>query len=302
MAVKEANMVRTFSGAGPFELKANVGESLLVKDILIEGPDLDYASIYIDKTTVGYFRVGTERGGHLGFKKEYDVGFSSLLSYLREKGIFAGYPVGEGQTMIIKLNTGSAYRCVVVYDKHDPGDITPTNENGTQADTYFFVNYGQPSSDPSTAGDILIDKSIIPAEFPAFPFGADVPARMEIDILGILFSPVGRTSGGGANKAISEFMKFIKERVVLFDDERQGILCQGIAPDSDGQQFGPGLSLIGGFSIVDRREPYIFPEAMTFAPGEELNVYVTTAVVAGAMNLRAKDLEVGLIMKVRKTG
>ena len=226
----------------------------------------------------------------------------NLLNLLYQKGIFKGYPVGEGQTFIVKNVGGTGAKCTIVYDKFDAGDITPAQENGTDSDTYMFVNYGQPSSAPTTSGDVLIDKALNPAEFPAFPFGTDVPAKTEIELIGILGSDVGRTSGTGTNKSVSTFVKFIRERVVLFDDNKEGLIMTGSAPSSDGVNIGVGQSLIGYYSDVDQRQPYMFEEPLTFGAGEELNVYITTSVQAGTQNLTTSDLEIALITRVRRAG
>ncbi len=302
MALKERNMVRTFSGTGDYELQAKTGESLLIKGIYVSSPGSDFASIYIDKTTVGFFRVGGARGNHLFYPLQDEQRNKNLLDILREREIFMGFPVAEGQTLIIKNVGATNAKCTVVYDKYDAGDIDTKQENGTEADSYVFINYGRPSSAPTSAGDVLINSSQNPAEFPAFPFGVDVPARTEIEILGILASDVGRTSGTGANKANSTFLKFIKERVVLLDDNKDGIIMTGASPTSDGVQYGTGQSLIGYYSDIDQRWPYFFEEPLTFGAGEELNAYITTAVSAGSMNLTAEDLEIGLIMRVRRAG
>ena len=302
MALKERNMIRTFTGTGDYELQAKTGESLRIKAIYVDNPASDFVSLYIDKTTVGYFRVGGSRGNHLFYPLPDNRRNMNLLDFLREREIFTGYPIAEGQTFIIKGIGGANTKVSVVYDKFDAGDITPSEENGTEADSYLFVNYGQPATAPTSAGDVLLDKSLNPAEFPAFPFGTDVPARTEIDLIGILASDVGRTSGTGANKANSKFLKFIKERVVLFDDNKDGLILYGVAPTSDGVQYGQGQSIIGYFSDVDERYPYIFEEPLTFSAGEELNAYVTTEVTAGTMNLTTDDLEVALIMRVRRAG
>ena len=302
MALKEAGMTRTFFGPGPYELRAGVGESLLIKSINIDNTSAKYISVIIDKTTVGYFMHDVAAKSHIAFPVDYDAGLVNLLSYLYEKGIFKGYPVGEGQTFIVKGPTEDSAICQIIYDKYDAGDITPTTENGTQADTYFFINYGVPSLIPSSGGDVLIDKSENPAEFPSFPFGADVPARMEIDLLGIVANDVGKSTDSGANKARTRFLKMIKERVVLFDDERDGYLLLGVIPDSDTTNLGGGNSVFGYFSRNNRKPPLLFKEPLTFGAGEELNVIINTEVVAGSNNLVQDDLRVGAILRVRKTG
>ncbi|HID30015.1 MAG TPA: hypothetical protein EYP19_08430, partial [Desulfobacterales bacterium] len=67
MAIKEHFAVKTVLGDNAIELRADPGEAFLVKDILIHNPATDYATVKIEKTTVGYFRVGGSLGSHLPF-------------------------------------------------------------------------------------------------------------------------------------------------------------------------------------------------------------------------------------------
>ena len=49
------------------ELEAKSGQGLIIKNIMIFSPLADYITVNIDKTTVGYFRVGGVLGSHLPF-------------------------------------------------------------------------------------------------------------------------------------------------------------------------------------------------------------------------------------------
>lgn len=299
MALKEKGMVRTFDGSSDYELEAKTGESLLIRGIYVDNADEDIALAYIDKTTVGVFQVGGLRGNHLFYRPVADITHGNVLEYLWNKGIFNGYPVAEGQTFILKGFQGSGTKCTVVYDKYDAGDMRADQENGSEATEYFFINYGQPETAPSSAGDILIDDSIVPAEFPQFPFGLDVPAKTEIDIYGFLASDATRVSGSGANINRTRFLKLIKERVVLFDDNKQGIINEGVNTTTDGYYYGQGISLMGYHSNVDRRELFLLSEPLTFASGEELNIYHTIE-ITGSANFTSEDLRIGVICKVRR--
>jgi len=186
----------------------------------------------------------------------------------------------------------------VVYEKYDAGDITNTAENGSQAGNYIFINYGRPSS--VSDGDNLYTTTQCPAEFPDFPFGKTVPSGHVISILGILFSDIGKTSDSASNKQITKYLKFIKGREVLYDEDRNGIIVMGTAPTSDGTNIGSGQSLCGNYSDVDRREPFWFAEPQNFVSGEELNIYLTTDVESGSANISTSEVELGLIMKVAR--
>lgn len=301
MALREQFMVKSASGVSELKLTAGVGESILVKGIYV-GDVADKAVVYIEKTTVGYFRVGGSRGNHLSHRTSDDPDRVNILDWLREKGVFNGYPLGEGQSLTVKIEGGATTDIDIVYELYDAGDISPDQPNGTNANEYLYINYGQPSAAPTAAGDVLINNSIIPVEFPQFPFGAVVPANTEMDLIAIAGTPAGRTSGTGANKAKTTYVKLVRERVVLFDEDRQGIPFFGEPPTSDGVAYGGKRSLIGDMTPVDRREPFMFPNPITFTPGEELNVYITTAVDAGSQNLTQLDLEIAFIFRVRRAG
>jgi len=297
MAVKEKFMVKTVEGDDDLELQARSGESILVKDVRVYNPASNYATLRVEKTTVGYFRVGGTLGNHLAFSPS-DSDMKTILGYLAKKGLFGGFPVAEGETFSISGVAQSGAIQQVVYEVYDAGDITNTMENGSQAGDYLFINYGRPSS--VSDGDNLISSTQNPAEFPNFPYSQTVPSGHVISLIGILASDIGKTSGGGANTQITKYLKFVKGREVLFDEDRNGIPMIGSAPGSDGTNIGAGYSLIGNYSDVDRREPFMFPEALEFIAGEELNIYLTTDVTAGSANMSTDEAEIGLILKVRK--
>ncbi|RLF07880.1 MAG: hypothetical protein DRJ64_02170, partial [Thermoprotei archaeon] len=149
-------------------------------------------------------------------------------------------------------------------------------------------------------GDNLYTTTQNPAEFPDFPYGETVPSGHVISLIGIIGSDFGKTSDSASNKQITKYLKFVKGREVLFDEDRYGIPMFGSAPSSDGSNIGEGYSLIGNYSDVDRREPFMFPTPLEFIAGEELNIYVTTDVTAGSANLSTDEVEIGLILRVRK--
>ena len=64
MALKQPFAIKTVLGNTNLELKADVGESFLIWDILSYDPEADYITAKIEKTTVGYFRVRSDLGSH----------------------------------------------------------------------------------------------------------------------------------------------------------------------------------------------------------------------------------------------
>lgn len=69
MAIKEPFLVKTVLGATNLTLRADPGEAFIVRDILVRDPLTNYLQVKIDKSLVGYFRVGGNLGGHQNFRR-----------------------------------------------------------------------------------------------------------------------------------------------------------------------------------------------------------------------------------------
>jgi hypothetical protein len=67
MALIQALAIKTVLGDTDLELKADPGESFLIKDIRIYNPASNYVTLQTSKTTIGYYRVGAQMGSHLPF-------------------------------------------------------------------------------------------------------------------------------------------------------------------------------------------------------------------------------------------
>ncbi|GAI26981.1 unnamed protein product, partial [marine sediment metagenome] len=78
-------------------------------------------------------------------------------------------------------------------------------------------------------------------------------AKYEIDILGICGSPRAPAENKTGNYIYTQFIKMVKEREVLFDEDRQGILFMDniIVNDSQIDRTADGYSLIGNLSSYD---------------------------------------------------
>jgi len=297
MGIKARDQVKWTSGATKLELEADTGEAFLVKDIMVGGETNTYTTITIDKTTVGYFRTDKSNlGNHLHFPLN-DLDKKTLLGFLMDKGIFKGYPVAEGQALIV--NPGTLVPIAILYDIYEPGDISPDMENGSEAKEYMLINYGRKGASGNLAdGDNEYTYSKLPSEFPDFPFGKDVPAKTTIDIFGILASDVGKTSSSGSNRQTTQYIKLIKEREVLFDEDKRGLMLRGSEPSSDATWIGFGTGIVGNFSDIDMRLPLMFATPLTFGAGEELTVVLNTHVSTGSANVTVAEGEIAMIEKI----
>ena len=303
MAIRDPNFSLTFDIANEGSYKVPSDKSLLIERVYSTGLGAteEFLQLLIDRTTVGYFMVGGSRGDHLEYRKEDDPEDSNVLLSMFKKGIFKGYPVASGQTFSWKTENGHDVTVTIQGKLYDAEDIKPDMENGTESKSFVYVNYGKPSNAPASAGDVLVNNSISPAEFSNFPFGGVVPAKSRITIYGICANAVGRTSDSSANKSRTSYLKLVRGREVLFDPLRKGLLNKGTAPDSDGVSYASGITLFNFNSTIDNKPLYWFEEPLVFEAGEELNIFHTVEVVAGSINLTADDLMIALVMKEEKT-
>jgi hypothetical protein len=227
----------------------------------------------------------------------------TILSFLEKLGVFKGFPVAEGQEFTIEpIPTSINGIQVVVYEQWDPADIKSDQENGATSKEYFYLNYGNTGAIINAAGDQKYDTPQTAAEFPDFPFGAVVPAKHEIDIIGVCASPFAPGENEGTNYCYTQFLKFVKEREVLFDEDRNGILFLARSAAADGAQDmkAEGFTFIGNLSEFDNNPPLIFPQPLTFSAGDELNIYVTTVKGGSGQNIDVYEQEIALIQKVRR--
>jgi len=290
------HMTQTQLGDVDLTLTAQAGESLLVKGIRVYNPVGSYATITVDRTVVGYFRVGGTQGNHLGFANNTSL-HRNLLGYLLRAELFTGYPVPEGASFVITGVKQAGAIQEVDYMIGDAGDFTAEMENGPSADDYLVTNYGKYSTTLAEGSNILATNTN-PAEFPAFPFGAESPANKRVEIHGIAFADVGVTSGTAANKQYTEYLKLVQDRKTLFDTEKNGLLCRGVAPDADGKGVGVGYSQLGVCADIQDAPPLMFPEPLVFNPGAELIVSLFTVKSDGVVNVAAADAEVCFIEKI----
>jgi len=228
----------------------------------------------------------------------------TLLGLLTDLGIFKGFPIGEGQKMVLSGAKQAGAVQIAIYEVHDAGDKKPTDENGSESKEYTFINYGNCGGDVAKTGDSIYNTPQSPAEFPDFPFGKDVPANTEIALLGILGSDFSPEDNDGTDYIYTERLKLIRGRVTLFDEDKKGLLFLSGRDTALGGMRGvaEGLSMIGNYSDVDVRLPLMFPVPLIFVAGEELGIYLTTASGGTPKNIGIDEHEIGLIHKVRKLG
>lgn len=305
--LKYSNAAFEIAGLSTYDLTADVGESFLIRKITVFAPSHDsYLVLRVDRKTVGVYRVKGKSGNHLGHPQ---TGYlhKNLMEVLELYGINVSIPIAEGQTFTYEFTVGNGHVCTY-YDVYDAGDISANMPNGSESKEYIFIQYMDASSYPSASGDVLLDTSLSPAEFPDFPCGKTVPPRHKIDVLGLVGSPVGDDTDA-SNYIVTDFCKLVKEREVLFDQRRRGFLFTGLRGTANGTVWNNTFSPIGScvpvaIVLYDQnssqpsyQDPLIFNEPVHALSGEELNVYITARLV-GSHTLSAGAIDLAAILKV----
>lgn len=285
MGLREAYMIKENhdEATASLAITAKVGESLLIKRLLVGARHAKgFCECLIDRLSVGFWYVGSIDENHLEPCGSTNV-LPNLFERLQQLGIFAGYPIAEGETFEIKpAVVGDDITATIVYEIHEAGDMTSEMPNGSKSKEFSFVNYGTNSEAIVAEAYGDLDKSRNPGEYPAFPFGEVVPAGHEIDIHGILI----KTWGGYEDHTAEtmRYLKLIKDRNVLLNEDRRGIyVTQGVGP------------LTWGSVRQCNCDIKLFPEKLTFGAGDELNMSLSAAV-----GVTAEDVLMAIIETVRK--
>jgi len=302
--LRQANCIKRALTTVAFALLADAGESFLIKSIICGATDLDTdPTLRVDRKTVGFYRAKAQGRSHLGHIDDTFLPMN-LMDWLMGKGINMAIPVGEGQTFTIDRGGSHTGDVTVIYDIYDAGDIRPDMVNGTDSKEYNFIQYMTASEVLKVAKDYELSVSLSPAEFPDFPCGAVVPARSKIDILGIAGMPVN--VGDDTNYTGTTHLKLIKDREILFDEDRLGIPFLATLVNSVGTFRKIAFSLIGdcvsiatGLSDPSYGLPLLFDPPLHFESGEELLVYLTCSIDAGAVEIPVADVRVAMIMNVK---
>jgi hypothetical protein len=227
----------------------------------------------------------------------------TILGLLAEKGIFKGYPVATGESIILEGAGQAGAIQAILYDIYDEEDIKRDQENGSMAKEYFLINYGDTGDAISSSGDHLFDNCLSPAELPDFPFGDVVPSRTEIDMLGILASDVAPAGNDGTNYVLTQYLKLMVEREILFDEDRNGLPLMALHSTNpiSTDLIGMGFSLSGNYSSADARLPLFLDPPLTFKSGDEVKVFLNCLAAGSGVSLSTALQQISFILKVRRT-
>lgn len=303
--LRQSNKVKRVTASGGGDLIAPAGRSYLVKSIYcIASTNDTYLTIRVDRVTVAFYRVKGRAGNHIS---SMIVGshVPHIIDFLMSKEINLTIPIAEGQTLNVNryAETGNV---ILVYDEYDAGDIRADMPNGSDALEYTFLQYMSTSETPIASQDVLLDTSLSPAEFPDFPAGKVVPANHEITLLGLVGHPF-TTGAAGPNAWGTTFLKLVREREVLFDDDRNGIPFDGQDGAAVVDAYMCNFSLIGACVpvLLDSAVkaiglPLLFTPSLVFSEGAELNVYLSGIMTTDAA-WEETMVDIAAILKVVKS-
>lgn len=354
MAIKSRRNFKVEIGALDLTLSANTGESILIRDVKIYEPAAIYANFLIQRTAVGFYRVGGLLGNHLHFHPgraahshdlmigadvethSTDAAFlqnagavdqvaeiigavtntdilrafnmshtpssfkQTLLGYLGDKGIFKGFPVAEGETFTLELCTDGTAVKMVEYDIYDAGDITAEMENGSKSDTFMYVNYGDTGAVLQITADTVLGTTNNPTEYPNFPFGGLVPSGNKMELIGILASDISPALNTATPYTYTQYLKFMKGREVLFDEDHNGLLYYSpdTTPGGAVNLIGEGYAVGGNFTQCDIKQPHMFDPPVVFNEGEELSVAWHILFDGVGIAISRQLQEIGLILRI----
>lgn len=224
----------------------------------------------------------------------------TLLAYLGNKGHFKGFPVEEGETFTIELCTGATAVKMVEYDIYDAGDITNVMENGSKSSTFMYINYGDTGAVLQATADTVIGQTNNPTEYPNFPFGGLVPAGNKMELIGILASDVAPALNTATPYTYTQYLKFMKGREVLFDEDHNGLLycAPDLTPAGAVNMIGEYYAVGGNFTQCDIKQPHMFDPPVVFNEGEELSVAWHVVFDGVGVAITEELQEVGLILRI----
>ncbi len=302
--LRQADCIKSELNTAGLSLQADAGESFLVKAIYVGTvTTAGYLAAKIDNVSVAYYQVKGKAGNKLGGIRASYKGLN-LMDILVKRGLPFALPIAEGQKLSIPVLDGAG-SIQVVYDIYDAGDINATMPNGTECKTFGFIQHLRETTVIAASGDMLLDKSNTPAEFPDFPAGKAVPAKLKIVLHGIEGQPFADFTSV-SNGFYSTYLKLIREREVLLDEDRDGVPFLGNAAATGAGDYSKTESLIGSCGEVAEpvtdtnvKPPLFFDPPLEFVSGEELNIYATLVKI-GTHTLAADVPEVNLILEVIK--
>lgn len=300
MSLRKKGMVEVATGTSALTLKAEAHESIRVTDIRYFTLAAGAEDFDISIDTKRIMQLKAPSGWYLGFSNPIS-NIVSILTSLKELGMFWPIPLASGQTLTVTA-AGANKFVEVVYDLYDAGDVQANEPNGTLSNESMLYQVIGNSDTVTAAGDWPLDQSQLDSIFPAFPGGAKVPANHTMDLLALFGSPVTKAASGAQQQHTSR-LKLVKNADDIADKDLGGYLFYG---DQDyatnGTHYRTDASRLWVPKDGVRAGLIVFDEPIRFVGGDELNVNATVVESATAGDLTANEISLGMVFRVSRQG
>lgn len=306
MALRQAGLIFRAEVAANLVITPRAGESFRVRRIFTANHSgaLQHLTVINDTARVGFFRLVGLGGAHLFNPRETEhpqaTKGSNVLDWMAQYNGFQGYPVVQGESLTLSLDTGTA-DIFAVADSYDVGDVKSTEMNGSKSADILYMNYGTNLAAIVATGYNKVNSSRNPAEMPSFPFGAPgqglVPAGKKAQITLIGGQAVGRFVGAGATAQT----QYIRPRIgsapaqTILDRNDVGVQFFGTIPGA-GVDYTSLRQAISSTPSAFETTDAVLPQ-LDFNGNDELSLQVQTTIV-GAGQLNAADIDLWCLQRI----
>ena len=301
--LRNAFMVKNSLVVATISLTPQSGTAYRIKNIhcIPNVAVTEFITAQVGKTTVGYYHTGTTILNQLPYQDGAETN-RTIFDQMRDIGFPLDIPVGEGETFTLTSSNAWA-RMTIEYEIWDASDVKSTDVNGSASKEYNFLQYGTLSSTITAAGTKTLDSVHNPVEFPNFPFGDAVPSKTQMTILGVGTPTFVMTGGTFATDYItSTYLKFFKDREVLFDDDKNGFLLScdvSVKAANTTMYYTEQWSQCPYGGEASYKSILKLPEPLVFGAGEELTVQITASLDGGGGTVAASTIYVCLPINVK---
>lgn len=306
MALRQAGLVFRAEVANTLVITPRAGESFRVRRIFASNPSgtLQHVLVVNDTARVGFFRIVGLGGSHLLNPRSQEVANNvrgcNMIDWMLANSNFAGYPVVQGESLTLSLDTGTA-DLFAIADSYDAADVKSSEQNGSKSQDVLFVNYGTNGTAIAATGYNKLDSRRNPAEMVQFPFGPAggglLPSGKKASIFVIGGQPVARFVSAG-NTAQTQY---IRPRVgaspaqTILDRGDVGLTFFGNVPGA-GVDYTSVRSGIASNPSYERPYDDVIAD-LAFNGNDEFALQVQTTIV-GAGQLNASDIDVWCLLRV----
>lgn len=294
-----SGMVANTHGSTALTLEMPAGKAARITDLQIwlDAHQAEDWSITIDRKSIMQF-VAPDEWYMIGADPEKFE--ESMRAAFRRAGLWPTIPLCEGETLEITA-PGADNFMEVVYDLYDAADVSPSEPNGSKSDVYRLFQTISNAAERAAVGDLPLDQSDLSSQYPAFPGGEVVPAKMEMSLLGMFGTPWHHAALGVLGQ-YTTYLKMLADREDVLDLSLNGMLYR-----SDDFKTTAGLNQYCVASRLNKGDNGSHAQLVTFDPpivfpsGSELNVYATVA--GGCANVfAAGEVQLGMIFDVARVG